>query len=173
MKHDESGFTLVELMMVLVLTTLLLGIGATALRHYWRVRALNGARDTVVTQMRFAQQRSFSESFPTVYGVRFQKGSGNWSLVRYNDTAGTCVVVSHMSFDGVVISSLPSDTDFPEGTPASLCRNASPGGSAANEVALFYPRGSASAGTVGIRSEHLDRTIKVGVNGTTGRVAAL
>lgn len=170
MNNDESGFTLVELLMVLALTTLLLTIGAGAVRHFWRVRALTGARDSVATQMRLAQQRSFSESFPTVYGLRFEEGTDRWSLVRYNDTTGACTVVSSWKLDAVTIG---ATTDFPEGAAALACRNAAPGGAPANEVAFFYPRGSASAGAVALTSDATGRTLTLQVSAATGRVSAL
>lgn len=166
----ERGFTLVELLAVLALTTLLLTLGASALGRYWRGSALTGARDAVAAQMKLAQQKSFSESYPTIYGVRFEKGSDRWALVRYNDATAACTVVSQLKLDGVTIAPDPTVTDFPESAATAACRNASPGGAATNETAFFYPRGTASAGTVGLTSAALGKTLKLGVDATTGRV---
>lgn len=172
-RANEKGFTLVELLAVLALTTVLLTVGASALGHYWRGRALTGARDAVAAQMKLAQQKSFSESYPTIYGVRFEKGSNRWALVRYNATTATCNVMSQFQLDGVTIATDAAVTDFPEGPAATACRNASPGAAAANEIAFFYPRGTASGGTVGLTSPSLGKTSRLSVNATTGRVTAL
>ena len=174
----EEGFTLLELMVVALVTTILLTIGSVALRHYWLVRALSGAQDQVATQLRGAQQQSMSESHPWVFGARFQKGSSSWGVVRYNVTTGACSVVSSLSFDGNVVIVDDAQTDFPDVTGATTaCRNATPGASANHEVVFFYARGNSSAsstvGSVKLVQPTINRTERVTVSPITGRVTKL
>src|SRR3712207_5572238 len=89
----ESGFTVVELMATMFIGAILLTLGAGALRDYTRAKALQGARDMVVTQLRAAQQRTFSEGYPRAYGIRFLPSGKRWDVVRYDAVTGTCSVV--------------------------------------------------------------------------------
>lgn len=168
-ENRENGFTIIELMVVAVIGAVLLGLGGAALRHYTRAKALESAHTTTVSQLRAVQQRSFTEGYPNAYGVRYLKNGTRWDVVRYNATAGTCAVVeSHLLTNSVAIA--PS-TDFPDSTAATACRSATPGPSADFEVALFYARGSATAGTVTFKLSGTDKSRSITVNGSTGRVS--
>jgi prepilin-type N-terminal cleavage/methylation domain-containing protein len=169
-RSTERGFTLVELISVIAIGAILLSLGAGALREYTRGKALAGARDMTVTQLRHAQQRTFSEGYPKAYGIRFEKGGTRWDLVRYDASAATCVVVeSHTLTNGVTISSASTGTDFSETAGASLCAGLAP--VASYEVALFYARGTASAGKVTFNLTGGAKTRTVSVNGATGSVS--
>ena len=163
---------MVELMAVTLIGAILLGLGAAALRNYTRSKALQGARDATVTQLRTAQQRSVTEGYPRAYGVRFLKGGTRWDLVRYDAAAGTCAVVeSHVLSDGVTVSGSGTVTDFPDSAAATACGGAAPNGSSSFEVALFFARGSATAGQVTFELAGSSTTRTVRVNGATGRAS--
>ena len=171
-RRSDHGFTLVELISVIAIGALLLTLGAGALRTYTRAKALAGARDMVVTQMRHAQQRTFSEGYPKAFGVRFLKGGTRWDLVRYDAATGLCTVVeSHVLTNGVSISADPAQTEFPESAAATQCKNAAPNGSGSYEVAFFYARGTATPGTATFLSNGSAKTRSVEVNPATGRVS--
>ena len=167
--RDEHGFTLLELVVVIAITGMLLALTAGALRYFWLVRSIQGAQDQVITQMKEAQQRSSSESAPWVYGVRFHKGTPTWGVVRYHSSANACASVNTMTFDAGVI--VADTTDFPDVTVTTACRNAFPNASPDYEVAFFYPRGSATAGSVKLTLPSLGRTRTVNVSAVTGRVS--
>ena len=173
MEHrSQSGFTLVELMAVTALLAIMLTLAAGALRAYTRGKALQGARDMTVTQLRTAQQRTFSEGYPRAYGVRFLKNGTRWDLVRYDASTGACTVVeSHVLTHGVTISGAAADTDFPESAAATACRSAAPNGSGNYEVALFFARGSATGGKATFNLSGSGKTRTVTVNGATGGVS--
>ena len=170
----EGGFTVIELAVVAALATVLLSIGAVAVRHFWLVRSIKGAQDQVVSQMRQTQQRSAAETYPIIYGLRFQKGTSTWGVVRYNASSTTCAAVNTRTLpDGVQFVN-DADTDFPDVTTATTaCRNAAPA-SANYEVVFFYPKGSTNAtsaiGSVKLIQPALNRTAKVTVSNLTGRV---
>lgn len=164
----ESGFTVVELMAAMAIGALLLTLSAGALRDYTRGKALAGARDRVVTQLRHAQQRTFAEGYPKAYGVRFLKGGQRWDLVRYDASTGGCAVVESNVFDNTV-EIAATGTDFPDGGAAAACAGLAPAGS--YEVVLFYARGTASAGTVKLDLDESPKTRSVQVDAATGRVS--
>lgn len=166
--RNESGFTVIELMTVALIGAILLGLGGMALKQFSRAKALESAHTTMKTQLRAAQQRSFTEGYPRTYGIRFLKGGSTWNLVRYDAAAATCTVVeTHRLPDTVVVSTA---TDFPDSTAATACRSAAPS-SANYEVALFHARGSATAGTVTFQLAGTSKTRSITVNGATGRAS--
>jgi prepilin-type N-terminal cleavage/methylation domain-containing protein len=173
--ESQAGFTLMELMFVTALMGILLTLGAFAVRHFWSVRSLQGAQDTVVTQLRQVQQRSFSENHPSVYGVRFLKGTSDFGVVRYDYGTSACSVVNSQQLgDGVQIVN-DAETDFPDvANLTTACRNATPNASANYEVVFFYARGSTNAsatvGSVKLSQPKISRTNKVVVSPLTGRV---
>lgn len=163
---------MVELMAVTAIGAVLLTLGVVALREYTRGKALQGARDTAVTQLREAQQRTFSEGYPRAYGIRFLQQGTRWDVVRYDATTGTCAVVeSHVLGNGVIVSGTSGDTDFPDSTAAAACRAATPNASGDYEVALFYARGTATAGKVTFQLPGTGKSRAVLVDAATGRVS--
>ncbi|HEX2295083.1 MAG TPA: prepilin-type N-terminal cleavage/methylation domain-containing protein [Actinomycetota bacterium] len=170
--RSQSGFTIVELLAVIVIGAVLVTLGAGALRDYTRGKALQGARDTTVTQLRELQQRTFSEGYPRAYGIRFLKEDVRWDVVRYDASTGSCSVVeSHKLTNGVTISGTPAETDFPESAVADACRGAIPNYTGEYEVVLFYARGTATGGKVTFELDGTGKTRPVQVNAATGRVS--
>jgi prepilin-type N-terminal cleavage/methylation domain-containing protein len=174
---SQQGFTVIELLVVATLTTVLLSLGAVAVRHFWLVRSLQGAEDQVVAQMRQVQQRSMAETYPIVYGLRFEKNTANWGIVRYNASSATCASVSTLKLGDGVIFVNDAETDFPDVTTATTaCRNAAPA-SANYEIVFFYPKGSTNAtsaiGTVKLIQPALGTIEKIQVSPLTGKVTRL
>ena len=173
----EAGFTIMELMVVMLIGSILVTLGAFAVRQFWQKRSLQGAQDQVAVQMRQVQQRSMAETYPIVYGIRFQKGTSNWGVVRYNASTLACQAVNNLKMgDGVQFQA--AGTDFPDvptgtGATSTACRNAAPA-SADYEVVFFYPKGSASAAaagsTVTLLQPGLPETKVLTVLPNTGRV---
>ena len=158
----QGGFTLIELLVTISISALLLSFGAFAVRHYWLVRSLEGARDEVVTQLRGQQQKVIAETHPLVYGARFQVGSSTWGLLRYNGVSGgSCTEYQTLSFDGGVYV---ESANFASTTGVSGCP-----GSASSSV-FFFGRGSATQGTLTLRQDAIGRSRSVTVTGITGRV---
>ncbi|HYO61092.1 MAG TPA: prepilin-type N-terminal cleavage/methylation domain-containing protein [Actinomycetota bacterium] len=167
----EEGFTLSELLVACLVMSILLGLGAYSLRRYWQTRALHGSIDEVVSELRTEQQKASSESHPWVWGVWFKQGSGRWGVVRGNASTGTCALQSRRSLPASVTFAGASFADVTSPGLSASCANEAEAGA---EVALFFPRGTATEGSVSLR--HLEvgggaaRTITV--SPITGRVTS-
>lgn len=170
MASSETGFTVIELATVSVIMITLLSLSFFAVRQFWLSKGLEGAQDQVAEQMHAAQQRSFSESHPLVYGVWFLKGTTTWGLARYTTTTASCAVVHTYKFTDSV--DVVATTDFTTAAGlTSTCQTATSGATAGNyEIAFFYPRGSATGGTVTLRQAGTGQTRNVTVTPLTGRV---
>lgn len=191
MKREE-GFTLVELLAVIALTSILLTLGASAIRFFWLGRALTGERDQIFTNLRTIQQQVVSESNPLIFGAWFKvttpstdNGSTQWGTVRYRPadtaagTAASCTsTATHRMDGGVQIA----DADFSNTIAGSvtvtdvinLCKTQVSAAASATDFALFLARGTATSGCVTLNQPRRDMDdVTVLVSQLTGRVQRL
>ncbi len=168
--RKEEGFTLIELLVATALLAVLATLGAGAARQFWLVRSLDAGADAAVSQLRRMQAQSAAESHPLIFGARFRAGSSEWTLVKFDpkiptdSTDDVCTELgSPRTFDaGVIVASV----DFSDVTGVTdKCRSQT-----SDEVALFYPRGTATAGSLVLSQPALGRTQTVTVTAITGRV---
>jgi prepilin-type N-terminal cleavage/methylation domain-containing protein len=183
-RRREGGFTLVEVVVTMAISLAALSIGTAALGHYWHQRALNGATDQLVSQLRSLQARVVAESHPLVYGARFSVGSRQWGLVRFDPKGADssddeCVQFETRSLGSGIFSS-PSQVETAEFDTApeeAFCRmnlkdaHGDPIDASGDEFLFFYARGNATPGYVVIRHPMVPDTIMVVVRGITGRVS--
>lgn len=185
----EDGFTLVELLAVIALTSILLTLGVSAIRYFWLGRSLYGERDQIFTNMRTLQQQVVSESNPLVFGAWFKvmtpatdDGSRQWGTFRYRPgttspvTAATCTSTGTHRMDGAVqVSSVEFGNTLTGVTSVAdviaTCRTQIPASALATDFALFLARGTATSGCVTLTQplrEMEDVTVKLST--LTGRV---
>jgi type II secretion system protein H len=69
----QSGFTLIELMLVMAVLTIAVAIAAPALSHFFRGRSLESQARMLVALTRHAQSRAASEGLPMELWVDTQK----------------------------------------------------------------------------------------------------
>lgn len=167
----EDGFTLSELLIVMLVMSIVLGLGAHSFRRYWQTRALHGSLDEVVTELRAEQQKASSESHPWVWGAWFKQGTPRWGVVRADASTGTCQVRSRRTLStGVVVNAV----SFAEVTTPALSANCAAAAESGAKVVLFFARGTATAGSVSLSHPEVGggsaRTISVAP--ITGRVTA-
>lgn len=169
---EQRGFTLTELLVVMLLTSILMTLGGFAIRNYWFVRSLEGGADEVVTQLRRLQQRVGAASNPLVYGARFTEGSSDWQLIEYNIESGECTLIRDASFDRnqeFDASVRVEGANFSNyGTGGEITEECKDG---ADAVVFFFARGSATRGQLTIEQPKLEgREEKICVAAITGRV---
>lgn len=169
MHKSEDGFTLVELGVVGVVLAIVLTLGASAFSRYWKVRALNGSVEEVVSELRAEQQGASTQTHPWVMGAWFKAGTSSWGVVRANSLTGDCIVTSRRTFGTRVVVSAVSFDDVATGNLTANCVNEAETGS---EVVFFFARGTATGGSVSLKHAEVSggaaRTITV--SPVTGRV---
>ena len=151
--HDQRGFTLVELLVVMAITGVLLTLSAGAIRHYWLVQSLDSATDEIVSQLRRAQSRTTSESNPLVYGLRFRAGSPSWDVVRYDPGTSvaptrpeTCRYEDRNELGGGVVVLAPVSVAISPTAPELVaCKAQLNGALDTDTFVFFYARGTATA----------------------------
>lgn len=163
---------MIEILVTIVISAVLLTLGASALRGYWINRSLHDGAESVVSELRNVQERSVSESHPLVYGGWFDLGSSEWGVVRFDPKDPTvsgddeCAVVSgpNRFSAGVVVDDVSFEDQVPQ---TSVCASAVPDGA---EIAFFFARGTASPGDVTLLQPHNGKRETITVSGLTGRV---
>lgn len=167
MTRRDDGFTLIEVLAAIGLMSILMTLGAFALRQYWFQRALYGEQDEMVTQLRSMQEKVTAESNPLVYGARFTKNSPTWSIVQYDpNRTPQCRTLRTITMDaGVEIKR----SKFDVVAPGAAC--AVQVGGRDRDYVFFFSRGTSTSGGVTIIQSNLgDRRVSLCVNGVTGRV---
>jgi hypothetical protein len=161
----------------MALLSVILALGASGFRSYWLVSSLDSAQGDVATQLRQIQARAASESHPFIYGARFTPGSSSWSLVKYDQGTDRTTTADDTctpdgaarSFPGIVAVGSPSSSfTTPLGVDKAKC-----GGAYSTDLfVMFYAKGTATGGTLTLRSVGLDKTRTVAVSSLTSRVVA-
>jgi prepilin-type N-terminal cleavage/methylation domain-containing protein len=172
----ESGFTLIELFVVMAISTILMTLGAAAVRHFWFMNAVDKGAEQVQSELRQLQQRATAQSHPMVYGAWFRTGGTNstWGILKFDPkTASTatddvCTQVGgpEMLPDGATFSA----ADFNMSTAATIeskCTSVAPAGS---KRVYFYARGTATPGSVTVHQTNIAESRTLTVSALTGRV---
>lgn len=73
-KHEETsrlvfGYTLIELLIVILIMALIFGLGIIRYRDFQRRQILTSAARTLITDLRFAQEKSLAGTKPTGCGT--------------------------------------------------------------------------------------------------------
>ena len=190
----EDGFSLIELLAVIAITSIMLTIGASAIRYFWLGRSLHGERDQVFTNLRALQQQVVSESNPLVFGAWFKvmtpasdDGTPQWGTVRYRPadpstspaTPASCTATGRQRLDaGVQISSVEFADSLAGVTSINdvitTCKAQVAVAASATDFVFFLARGTATAGCVTLTQPRRDMDdVAVSVGALTGRVERL
>ena len=164
--HREMGFTLIELLVVISILGVLGAISVGALRAYQRSQEEGGSAHGVVTTLRNAAERAQSEG--RTYCVSLNSAT-TYSIWRYSCQSGWTSngnTAAQVATGTAVTGSTTTlgSASFAPGVNAGSC-------SASLGCVYFYPRGTASAGSVVVSRSGSSKTYTVKVEGLTGRVS--
>lgn len=150
----ESGFTLVEMMFAMLLFGIIVAIGVAPYRNYRLAQAHVGTTRSIVAALRNAQITAVAEN--ATYRVRFGPNGKTWRLERVNGSTFTQVGPTYrVSDDGLKMRDLSFRQS--DGT--------------VDRHAYFYPRGSASKGSLVVERGGRDKVYTITVEGLTARVS--
>lgn len=168
---SDAGFSLIELLTAMLITSLLMGLAALPLRSYWFAQSLDGGADSMVTELRKLQEDAASESHPLVFGAKFTAGATTWTKVRYDPAAVAptpqCTfqqreISSSAVFNASVIAQTVNITN-----PVSAEYTACGGG---GKVLFFYARGTSTGGSIVLEEPITGKIRTLSISVLTGRV---
>src|SRR5882762_3727281 len=107
----RSGFTLIELMLVMAMLLIVLGVAAPSLSNFFRGRTLDSEARRFVSLTRYGQSRAVSEGVPVVLWIDAKQGAyGLKQGAGYTDL-DTKAVNFDLNKDLVIeVTDLPSQT---------------------------------------------------------------
>jgi type II secretion system protein H len=151
----SAGFTMIELLVVMVIIGALSALGTSGWSRYQRTVEHRGSAQEIVSALRNAQQASLAEA--VTYCVSFDTSAREYQVFKFTcDGSGTVA----SAVDSTQSSRVTLNT-------ASFTQS---DGSTANRVS-FFPRGSATKGSVQVAREGSTKTYTISVEGLTGRVS--
>jgi prepilin-type N-terminal cleavage/methylation domain-containing protein len=157
--YDESGFTLVELMVVMVIAGALMAIGVFSFANYQQMSQQRGTAREAVSLLRNASERAISEGRTYCIDI----AADDLSTTTWQRACGP----SGTTVGDTTRTQSPNVTlDATVGSPSPA-----PECPASHQCIYFYPRGTATPATVVVRSSaRPSKTYTVTVEGLTARV---
>ncbi len=187
--RSERGFTLTEVMVVVLITTVLMTISTMAIRTYSQHQQIEGTQRSMVSQLRQIQERALAVSNPSIFGAYFTVGeTSDWGPVEYipdDPTTGAnernCLPRGERGFDTgpfdsgdiEVLEAEFTDGPLVTGTTTlyAYCQGRlSARGVIADEMVFFFPKGDATGGSFTIAHRRVNDPRTITVLPITGRV---
>ncbi|HET8616462.1 MAG TPA: GspH/FimT family pseudopilin [Actinomycetales bacterium] len=164
-RGDDSGFTLVELMVTMTVASIMLAIGIFGFANWQRAAQQKGSARELVSTLRNASERAISEG--RTYCVDINAAGTAMETWRY-----TCGV--NPASPPAPASQLlqKTSTQSTKVTLTATVTNPSPAPTCPTSYrcVYFYPRGTATPATVVVASSVRTKTYTVTVEGLTARV---
>lgn len=151
----DRGFTLIELLVGMVIVGALMALGTAGWTSYQRAVEHRSAAQGLVSALRNAQQASLAEA--VTYCIAFDTANRAYTVYKYAcGGSGTTVKGPVKTATQRVTLAAPAFLQSDASTSTSLS---------------FYPRGSATKGSVKVNRSGSSRAYTISVEGLTGRVS--
>lgn len=162
--RGDDGFTLIEMLVVMVLGSVLMSIAFFGWRGWQQSLQEQGAQRAVVSLLRDAQVRAVAED--TTYCVDFGSSVSTTTATVWrvpgDDSGAVAACTTGTKGDSWTADSGASVTNAKfvqrDGTTTAFV--------------LFYPRGAASGGTLNVARSGSSKTYSLTVDALTGRVSS-
>lgn len=151
---DSSGFSLIELLMVLVIACVVGALAAPSFARWLEAYRARIAARQVATDLQFAKIRAISEKVQ--YRLSFNKGRKSYTIQRGNHSSGSTV------WTQVGIARCLADKDNPY-----FSRGIDLNDNCSGHHATFSPSGNASGCTVMLMSPNYHKNVVLGLTGRT------
>lgn len=149
------GITMVELLVGMLIVTMLSGLSVSGWSRYQKTVEHKGAAQEIVSTLRNAQQRSLAEA--VTYCVSFDVPNRSYQLSKFGcGSAGIPIGSAKKTQSNRVELRAPTFQQSSGGTASTV---------------LFYPRGSATKGSVVVARSGSSKAYTITVEGLTGRVS--
>jgi type II secretory pathway pseudopilin PulG len=146
---------MIELLVGMVIVGILAALGTSGWLSYQRTVEHRGSAQELVSALRNAQQASLAEA--VTYCVAFDTSSRSYQVFKFAcDSTGTSV-------------KQPAKTQSSRVSLTSAVFLQNDGST--NATVSFFPRGSATKGSVKVKRQGADKTYTISVEGLTGRVS--
>jgi prepilin-type N-terminal cleavage/methylation domain-containing protein len=150
----DGGFTMIELLITMVLFGLIIAIGVAPYRNYQLAQGHLNSMRKLVGVMRNLQVKSVAEN--ATYRITFAADGRSWTTARLVGT----------STWNTVETGRPTETQVVVRNAAFLQSDGS-----TTAVAVFYPRGSATKGSLEVGRTDRAKVYTVTLEGLTARVS--
>lgn len=152
--HRDGGYTMTEIIVTIGIAGVVMAFAVGGWTRWSGAADQEGTATTIQAVLRDAQQRAVTEG--TSVCVAFDTGAGQWTVLR-----GAC---------GATTDQLSRDEVEGGGTGLASARFTASAGSPTSGV-TFFPRGTATPGSVEVTRNGSDKVWTVAVEGLTGRVS--
>jgi prepilin-type N-terminal cleavage/methylation domain-containing protein len=150
----DDGFTLIELLVTMVLFGIIIAIAVAPYRNYQLSQAHTGSMRKVVGVMRNLQVRAVAED--ATYRITFAADGKSWTTARLTGTSTWTTVQTGKPTETIVVY---RNAQFRQ-ADGSL-----------TSTAVFYPRGSATKGSLEVGRTDRAKVYTVTLEGLTARVS--
>lgn len=150
----DAGFTMLEVMVTIGISTVLMTMAVVGFRGWSNSLDHEGTANRIQAVLRDAQQRSVTEG--SLICVRFSTTDDSWTVLRGRCADATTQISKDTVEAGGVEIATPSFTSSAGDPEAGV---------------TFFPRGTATPGSVKVTRNGTSKVWTVKVEGLTGRVS--
>lgn len=160
----DDGFTLMELLVVMIISGVLLALGTFSFVNYRNAQEERGSVQQLVSVLRSASEQAVSEG--RTYCVAMLNGSPASANRSYSLWQRACTTTG----GGSLVNTWNTQSNRISFVPTVTNPNPVPACAAGTSCIYFYPRGTALPASIVVSSSARSKTYTVRVEGLTARV---